>query len=63
MPKPRKKTSLLGGLLARLSGRKEPPEVSGPLRPFQAISIYRKLGVTSRGPAVDAARGLGLLDE
>ena len=29
----------------------------------QAISIYRKLGVTSRGPAVDAARGLGLLDE
>ena len=43
MPKPRKKTSLLGGLLARLSGRKEPPEVSGPLRPFQAISIYRGL--------------------
>jgi LuxR family maltose regulon positive regulatory protein len=29
----------------------------------QAISIYRKLGVTSRGPAVDAARGLGLLDD
>jgi LuxR family maltose regulon positive regulatory protein len=29
----------------------------------QAISIYRKLGVSSRGPAVDAARGLGLLDE
>jgi LuxR family maltose regulon positive regulatory protein len=29
----------------------------------QAISIYRKLGVTARGPAVDAARGLGLLDE
>jgi LuxR family maltose regulon positive regulatory protein len=29
----------------------------------QAISIYRKLGVSSRGPAVEAARGLGLLDE
>jgi len=29
----------------------------------QAISIYRKLGVSSRGPAVDAARGLGLLDD
>ena len=29
----------------------------------QAISIYRKLGVSSRGPAVDAARGLGLLEE
>jgi LuxR family maltose regulon positive regulatory protein len=29
----------------------------------QAISIYRKLGVSSRGPAVDAARALGLLDE
>ena len=28
----------------------------------QAISIYRKLGVTSRGPAVDAARQLGLLE-
>ena len=43
MPKPTKKTSLLGGLLARFSGRKEPPEASGPLRPFQAISIYRGL--------------------
>ena len=29
----------------------------------QAISIYRKLGVSSRGPAVDAARSLGLLEE
>jgi LuxR family maltose regulon positive regulatory protein len=29
----------------------------------QSISIYRKLGVGSRGPAVDAARGLGLLDD
>ena len=29
----------------------------------QAISIYRKLGVSSRGPAVETARGLGLLDE
>lgn len=29
----------------------------------QAISIYRKLGVSSRGPAVGAARGLGLLDD
>jgi LuxR family maltose regulon positive regulatory protein len=29
----------------------------------QAISIYRKLGVSSRGPAVDGARGLGLLDD
>jgi LuxR family maltose regulon positive regulatory protein len=29
----------------------------------QAISIYRKLGVSSRGPAVEAARGLGLLEE
>ena len=28
----------------------------------QAISIYRKLGVTSRGPAVEAARQLGLLE-
>ena len=43
MPKPTKKTSLLGGLLARFSSRKEPPEASGPLRPFQAISIYRGL--------------------
>lgn len=43
MRKPTKKTPLLGGLLARLSGRKEPPEASGPLRPFQAISIYRGL--------------------
>jgi LuxR family maltose regulon positive regulatory protein len=29
----------------------------------QAISIYRKLAVSSRGPAVAAARSLGLLDE
>ncbi len=29
----------------------------------QAISIYRKLDVSSRGPAVVAARDLGLLDE
>ena len=29
----------------------------------QAIAIYRKLDVSSRGPAVAAARGLGLLDE
>jgi LuxR family maltose regulon positive regulatory protein len=28
----------------------------------QAISIYRKLGVSSRTPAVDTARDLGLLD-
>jgi hypothetical protein len=41
MPKPMKKTSLLGGLLARFGARKEPPEATGPLRPFQAISIYR----------------------
>jgi hypothetical protein len=42
MPRPAK-TSLLGGLLARFGSRKEPP-AAGPLRPFQAISIYR--GVT-----------------
>lgn len=41
MPKPSKKTSLLGGLLARFGARKEPPQATGPLRPFQAISIYR----------------------
>jgi hypothetical protein len=35
------KRSLLQGLLARFSGRKEPPAAAGPLRPFQAISIYR----------------------
>jgi LuxR family maltose regulon positive regulatory protein len=29
----------------------------------QAISIYRKLAVSSRGPAVAAARDLGLLDD
>ncbi len=29
----------------------------------QAISIYRKLGVSSRGPAVAAAQELGLFDE
>jgi len=28
----------------------------------QAISIYRKLGVSSRTPAVETARGLGLLE-
>ena len=34
------KRSLLEGLLARFSTRKEPP-AAGPMRPFQAISIYR----------------------
>ena len=29
----------------------------------QAISIYRKLGVSSRDPAVVAARSLGLLED
>ncbi|HKS55269.1 MAG TPA: hypothetical protein VJS12_08290 [Steroidobacteraceae bacterium] len=43
MPKPTKKTSLLGGWLARFGARKDPPEATGPLRPFQAISIYRGL--------------------
>ena len=42
MPKQAKR-SLLQGLLARFSSRKEPPAVSGPLRPFQAILIYRGL--------------------
>ena len=28
----------------------------------QAISIYRKLGVSSRNPAVESARALGLLE-
>jgi hypothetical protein len=42
MPKQAKR-SLLGGLLARFSRRKEPPAATGPLRPFQAISIYRGL--------------------
>ena len=42
MPRPAK-TSLLEGLLARFSTRKEPPAATGPLRPFQAISIYRGL--------------------
>lgn len=42
MPKPAK-TSLLDGLLARFSARKEPPAATGTLRPFQAISIYRGL--------------------
>jgi hypothetical protein len=42
MPKPAK-TSLLQGLLARFGTRKEPPAVTAPLRPFQAISIYRGL--------------------
>ena len=37
------KRSLLEGLLARLRSRKEPPAATGPLRPFQAISIYRGL--------------------
>ena len=36
------KRSLLEGLLARFSTRKEPP-AAGPTRPFQAISIYRGL--------------------
>ena len=42
MPRPAKK-SLLEGLLARFGTRKEPPAATGPLRPFQAISIYRGL--------------------
>jgi hypothetical protein len=42
MPKEAKK-SLLAGLLARFRARKEPPAATGPLRPFQAISIYRGL--------------------
>ena len=42
MAKPAK-TSLLEGLLARFGSRKEPPAATGPLRPFQAISIYRGL--------------------
>jgi ATP/maltotriose-dependent transcriptional regulator MalT len=29
----------------------------------QAISIYRKLGVSSRGEAIQRARDLGLLPE
>ena len=37
------KRSLLEGLLARFSKRKEPPAATGSLRPFQAISIYRGL--------------------
>jgi hypothetical protein len=41
MPRQAKKT-LLEGLLARFGPRKEPP-AAGPLRPFQAISIYRGL--------------------
>jgi ATP/maltotriose-dependent transcriptional regulator MalT len=28
----------------------------------QAISVYRKLGVTSRGEAIERAIALGLLD-
>ena len=35
------KKSLLEGLLARFGSRREPPAATGPLRPFQAISIYR----------------------
>lgn len=42
MPRPAKR-SLLDGLLARFGSRKEPPAATGPLRPFQAISIYRGL--------------------
>ncbi len=42
MPKPAK-TSLLEGLLARFSARKEPSAATAALRPFQAISIYRGL--------------------
>ena len=41
MPKPT--SSFLGGFLARFGARKEPPAATGPLRPFQAISIYRGL--------------------
>lgn len=41
MPRPAKR-SLLEGLLARFSPKKEPP-AAGQLRPFQAISIYRGL--------------------
>jgi hypothetical protein len=37
------KTSLLEGLLARFGARKEPPAAPAPLRPFQAISVYRGL--------------------
>lgn len=43
------KTSLLSGLLARLGSKREPLPVTAPLRPFQAISIYR--GVTACGMA------------
>jgi hypothetical protein len=42
MQKPAK-TSLFEGLLARFGSRREPPAVTGQLRPFQAISIYRGL--------------------
>jgi hypothetical protein len=40
---PKSKTSFLGGFLARFGARKEPPAATAPLRPFQAISIYRGL--------------------
>lgn len=35
------KPSLLAGLFGRFAARKEPPPVTAPLRPFQAISIFR----------------------
>jgi hypothetical protein len=41
------KTSLLSGLLSRIGTRKEPPPAPTPLRPFQAISIYRGLTACS----------------
>jgi hypothetical protein len=37
------KPSRLAGLFGRFVARKEPPPASAPLRPFQAISIYRGL--------------------
>jgi hypothetical protein len=37
------KPSLLAGLFGRLVARKEPPPATAPLRPFQAVSIYRGL--------------------
>lgn len=40
---PKSTTSFLGGFLARFAARKEPPAATAPLRPFQAISIYRGL--------------------
>ena len=48
MRKPQK-TSLLSGFLARFGSHKAPAPVTAPLRPFQAISIYR--GVVACGMA------------